>query len=498
MLFRRWFQVLLPVALFGAYGTVAVVRQQRMETSGFDLGIFEQGVRGYAGLGAPVATLKGTGLNLLGDHFSPVLAVLAPLYRLFPDARTLLLAQAALLALSALPVARLAVDRLGPVRGAVVGCGYGLSWGLWSAVEFDFHEVAFAVPLTAFAVEALARGRWRAAVGWALPLLLVKEDQGLMVAAVGAYVFARGRRRLGAAAVLAAVAATVLAVVVVIPAYNPGGQYTYAASGSWQGGDPLVRLLLPVEKWRTVLALLLPTGFLALRSPLVLLAVPSLAARFWSDNPAYWGTGQHYNAVLMPIVFLALADGLGRLPRPARWLTSRRLPQGRPLAPVLAPAPAPGRAGTLTLERTAAPAAERTAAPRSARARALALVPVLVAVVAVLLFPAAPAGAPDPGLAAARTALAAVPDGARVAASNRLAPQLTARCTVSLFPYLTRPGQDAPWGRPTAEWVAVLDRPGDFPLPEPEMRRARAELAGQGYREVAAGGGVTVYRWSPG
>ncbi len=455
MLLRRWVQVLLPVALFGAYGTVAVVRQQRMATSGFDLGVFEQGVRGYAGLGAPVSALKGTGFSLLGDHFSPALAVLAPLYRLFPDARTLLLAQAALLALSALPVARLAVDRLGPVRGAAAGCGYGLSWGLWSAVEFDFHEVAFAVPLTAFAVEALACGRWRAAVGWALPLLLVKEDQGLVVAAVGAYVFARGRRRLGAATVLAAVGVTALAVCVVIPAYNPGGLYTYAASGSWQGGDPLVRLLLPVEKWRTVLTLLLPTGFLALRSPLVLLAVPPLAARFWSDNPAYWGTGQHYNATLMPVLFLALADGLGRLRCPERRLTARPLP-----------------------------------------GRAAALVPVLVPVVAVLLFPATLVGSAPPQLTAARAALATVPDGARVAAANRLAPQLTARCTVSLFPYLTRPGRDAPWGRPTAEWVAVLDRPGDFPLPEAEMRRARAELADQGYREVAAGGGVAVYRWS--
>ncbi|QKW20079.1 DUF2079 domain-containing protein [Kitasatospora sp. NA04385] len=451
MLFRRWFPVLLPVVLFGAYGTVAVVRQQRMETSGFDLGIFEQGVRGYAGLGAPVSALKGSGFNLLGDHFSPVLAVLAPLYRLFPDARTLLLAQAALFALSALPVARLAVDRLGPVRGAAVGCGYGLSWGLWTAVEFDFHEIAFAVPLAAFAVEALARGRWRAAVGWALPLLLVKEDQGLLVAAVGAYVFARGRRALGAAAVLAAVGVTVLAVFLVIPAHNPDGLYTYAASGSWRGGDPLARLLLPGGKWRTVLVLLLPTAFLALRSPLVLLAVPPLAARFWSVDPAYWDTRQHYNAVLMPILFLALTDGLDRVRRRAR-------PWSGPVA---------------------------------------ALVPVLVPVLALLLFPPAPAGSAPPRPVDARAVLATVPDGARVAAANRLAPQLTGRCTVSLFPYLTRPGRDAPWGRPTAEWVAVLDRPGDFPLPEAEMLRARAELADQGYREVAAGGGVAVYRWSP-
>ncbi|MFD0563783.1 DUF2079 domain-containing protein [Kitasatospora saccharophila] len=220
------------------------------------------------------------------------------------------------------------------------------------------------------------------------------------------------------------------------------------------GRRPADPLLLPGQKWLTVLVLLLPTAFLALRSPLVLLAVPPLAARFWSADPAYWDVRQHYNAVLMPILFLALADGLGRV-------------RGE----------APGRERTL---------------PR----RVALLVPALVPVLALLLFPTSLVGSAPPRLADARAVLATVPDGARVAAANRLAPQLTGRCTVSLFPYLTRPGRDAPWGRPTAEWVAVLDRPDDFPLPEAEMVRARAELADQGYREVAAGGGVAVYRWS--
>ncbi len=204
-------------------------------------------------------------------------------------------------------------------------------------------------------------------------------------------------------------------------------------------------------------ALLVPTLFVALRSPLVLLAAAPLAARFWVSNPVYWGSGQHYDAVLMPIVFVALLDGLRRLRRGgALGRLARLLPLG-------VPAVAVGLSVLLPVGR---------------------------------LFTAGPWQV-DERVGQARRVLAVVPDGVTVAVANRLAPQLTGRCQVSLFPYLTSPGAagTGDWRRPVAEWVAVLDSPGDFPLPEPEQTRARAGLPAAGYREVAAGGGVAVYRW---
>ena len=52
-------------------------------------------------------------------------------------------------------------------------------------IDFDFHEIALAVPLLAFSVSALVRRRPGAAIAWALPLVFVKEDQGFTVAAIG-------------------------------------------------------------------------------------------------------------------------------------------------------------------------------------------------------------------------------------------------------------------------------------------------------------------------
>jgi predicted membrane protein DUF2079 len=424
---------LLVAALFTAYTVIAVAKHLRVRTTGFDLGIFEQGVRGYAGGGPPLAPLKGPGVNLLGDHFHPVLALLGPVYRVFPGPCTLLVAQAALLALSALPVTRLAVLRFGQRGGLAVGAAYGLSWGIQQAAGFDFHEVCFAVPLLAFSLECLALRRWGAAVAWAAPLVLVKEDLPLTVAAIGGYLVLRGQRRLGLATVAGAVAAGLLVVKVVVPMFNQAGAYTYTSDGALLSGIPL--------KLLTLALLLLPTGFLAARSPILLLALPTLAWRFWADNPHYWGPRYHYSAVLMPIVFVAMLDAPPALIDRYR----RRLPAAALAFAVLASA-------VLPLRALADPATWRR----------------------------------DPAAEAIRLTLRRIPDGARVAASNRLAPQLTARCEVYLFPFY-------PAAAVRPEWIAVAGPPDTGVAPADRTRAAVAALPGLGYQPVAAAGGVTLF-----
>jgi uncharacterized membrane protein len=443
---------LLAGVFFVLYGALSVGRHLFGSSTAYDLGIFTQVVRAYAEFRAPVAELKGPGFNVLGDHFHPLLVVLAPAYRLFPSPVTLLVAQALLLAWSVVPVTRLAVMRLGPGAGACVGIGYGLSWGLQQAVKFDFHEVALAVPLVALSVVALAEERWRAAVLWAAPLVLVKEDLPATVAAIGAYLVLRRQWRLGPATVAGAVVAGVLIVCWVIPAMNPAHRYGYADAVAPDGQAPLARLLTPGEKPATVVALLAPTLFLALRSPLVLLAVPTLLWRFWSTNHYYWGVGFHYSAVLMPIVFVALVDGLVRL-RTSRW---------------------PSVAWTgVVLTRLAPPAVA------------------VVAVVATSLLPMRALVVPHE-LGSTRTVAAwdavlrQIPDGASVAATNSLAPRLVSRCTVYLFP-------NQPDRRVHPEWIASTDPLLDSLAPPDRTAAAMAALASEGYHEVARGDGIVLY-----
>ena len=326
---------LIALAVFAAYATISLSQYVRLTPGSWDLGIFTEYVRQLAHLHAPVVNIRGSGFNLLGDHFQPIVGLIAPIFLLVPSAATLLVVQALLIAVSVVPVSRAAASRLGTRAGRMIGAAYGLSWGLQQMIDFDFHEIAFAVPLLACSLSALLRGKVRAAALWALPLVFVKEDQGFTVAAIGILIAVmsltragkdgpavRAAFRWGALLTVWGLAWSFLAITVIIPHFNTLHQYPYWADGgvlSPGGSHPSAPSVLAqlghssIPKLRTTLLILLPVAFLALGSPIALVAVPGLALRFVSTNSTYWGAGYHYNATVMPIVFIAAIGTLGRI-----------------------------------------------------------------------------------------------------------------------------------------------------------------------------------------
>ena len=317
--------------IFGAlYAALSLVRFHRFEPSSWDNAIFEQGIGGYAHFAAPVVDIKGPGFNQLGDHFSPIIALIAPFYRVFPSAQTVLIAQAVLLAISVGIIARIAIKTLGMSRGTVLAIAYGLSFGIQSAVQADFHEVAFAAPLLALAGAAYVDRDWRRVIWWTLPLMIVKEDMGLTVAAIGVVLWLAGQRRRGTILVVFGVVGMAFLIFLVIPYFNPGNSWDYANTIGGDRGFLEVAFDQPGRKLLTVLVTFGVTGLLALASPWAVLALPILGGRFVADNEFYWGTDWHYSLVLMPIVFIALIDAMNREHR-FGWLRAYA-PQGAAVA----------------------------------------------------------------------------------------------------------------------------------------------------------------------
>ncbi|WTU04269.1 DUF2079 domain-containing protein [Kitasatospora sp. NBC_00070] len=332
----------------------------------------------------------------------------------------------------------------------MIGCGVGASWGIVNAAADDFHEIAFAVPLLAFAATALGQGRRAAALLWTLPLVLVKEDLGLTVAAVGALVAVQARRagrsaRPGIAVAVGGVVAVLLTVLVVLPAFNPQGGFDYWHQLSDAGRDrPLwstaLHLGWPPVKWLLLLLLAATAGFLGLRSPLALLCLPTLGWRLASANSHYWGVSYHYSAVLMPLLAAALVDAL------------------------------------------------RRAGPQRTR-RAL-TVSALVTAVTLPLYPLHEVVMPEtwrtsPRLVAIRSVLDRIPDGARVSASNRLAAQLTARATVTL---VCRDDDPAP------DWVVadLTDPSVKAPCAITDTTRMLATYEQRGYHRLVDRDGLVL------
>ena len=332
---REWLSVLgLSAGLLAFYVTYSISRVTTYLASGYDLGIFDQAVRAYARFQAPVAPLKGRGYNVLGDHFHPILVVVAPLYWIWDSPIVLLVVQAVLLSATAPLVYRFTRRRAGHWLALVVAAAFGVGWAVQSMIDFDFHEIAFAVPLLALAIDALDRRADRALLVSAGLLLLVREDMGLLVIVLGiirASTRVEGRRswrsaRPGLFMIAVGALGYVLVTEVAIAHFAPDRHFAYwqytelgsnlpnalgnLISHPWKA----VRLFFsPSDKTISLAYLLLPLLLLPLRSRYAWLALPLLAERYYNFRPELWTTHYHYSVLPWVVLVLAMVDGSGRL-----------------------------------------------------------------------------------------------------------------------------------------------------------------------------------------
>lgn len=343
-------RLLIAVASYLVYVVYALTRWRQHRVAGFDLGIFDQVVRNYAHLEAPIVSLKGPNFNALGDHFHPILVTLAPLYRIWDDARVLLIAQGALVAISVWVVHGFAARHLDRRTAAFAAVAYALGWPLQQLVDFDFHEIAFAIPLLAVAIDALDRRSDRALIVASVLLLLTREDMGLIVFCLGLLRVLRRPRLPGLVLIGLGPLTYFAATSYVLPHFAGGsfGYWTYRALGpdlpsalGFIVTHPLATLGLfvsPSIKVTKLFLLLAPVAFLALRSRYFLLAVPLLGQSLLSSRPDLWGTRYHHSSVLWPIIFLAAIHGAVLLGLPARrwsWRAVRTVVVAFPVLGVL-------------------------------------------------------------------------------------------------------------------------------------------------------------------
>ncbi len=228
----RWAWVALSI-MAGLWATgmgwLAIQRHLAFRTSG-DLAIFTQAIWATAHGRPFYVSVWGGGSNFLGHHFVPLLAVLAPVYSFWPDARFLLVLQVALLALAVVPLYLFARPRLGVGGGLLVVVAYLLYPALAYVALSDFHEITLAVPLLMAAGAALLNRRLRAATIWLVLAMLSKEEVVLIAIGFGLYAaFLLGYRRYGL--VLATLSALwgLLLVSVIMPALAGGVSYMFVS-----------------------------------------------------------------------------------------------------------------------------------------------------------------------------------------------------------------------------------------------------------------------------
>ena len=427
----------------------------------FDLGNMVQAVWSTAH-GHPLeVTLGPTGDQIvrLGGHVDPFLALLTPLWLVWPSPLALGFAQVLVVALGALPVFWLGRRHLdSEAAAALLAIGYlAYPWTATTAAA-SIHPVTFAIPLFLFCIWFLDTERMAWFTIFALLAMSTGELMGLPIAALGIW-FAVARRRRGAGALVAALglAWTFAAVYVIVPHFSGGNSIFYGfydgVGGSPVGAlktlftDPgaILSALTEVQDFAYLLWLGLPLLFLFVLSPgLAAVALPQLLANGLSDFRSMTDPRYHSVAAIIPFLVAATVFGIARIGAPRRGLAA---------AAVLV--------CSATLAIFVAP-----------WARAVGAVP----------LGGSAYGSPD-RIAALADAVALVPSDAAVAVSNSAGGHLSARRYVYSVPLLGR-----------ADWVVIDRRDPWIVRPDsPILTRHPKVVHGLVARLVADPGWVKVF-----
>lgn len=297
---------------------LSVAQYQGYNAGMLDLGNMTQAIWS-ATRGQPLlySTYQGVSVSRLSGHVELFYFLLAPFYALSPDPRTLLVVQAALFALGALPVYGMALRRTESRFAArCLALIYLVYPTALTSVLFQFHSDTLAMPLLLFALDALDSGAWRRYALFTALALSCKFYVAAPVAGIGAYmVLWGGRRRAGAATIIAAVVYGLLAFLVVRPLFaGPSVGVAAASRGytSYYFGQI-------AEVWDTLGDRLLSA--LVVFGPVLLVAwrgwrwllpgMPIAIAALLTTGPggAYDYRYHHY-AVVVPFIVMATIAGV--------------------------------------------------------------------------------------------------------------------------------------------------------------------------------------------
>jgi uncharacterized membrane protein len=306
-----------------AYSCLGVIRYRAYHAS-CDVGLFVQSIStAFHGF---YNTTEAA--SHFAYHFSPILYLLAPLIWTWKSAVVLIIVQSVAGGLTIPPIYGIARRRLPVLPSILVAVIAGLYPALGGVSFIDFTENAFAPAAAAWLVWAIDSRRMVAATLFALICLCIKEDQAIIVAALGVtgavYFYSRGERR-WAVFSLGIVVLSVITITAFMTVVRPasGVWYGYPSIRDFYGGMnplPLVLSLFSAPKIAYIVAMLVPLLGICLLSRCMLLAIPGLLECLLSRVPAAYTIGQHYAAVWVPYVLVAFAIGVSVL-----WQRQRKL-----------------------------------------------------------------------------------------------------------------------------------------------------------------------------
>jgi uncharacterized membrane protein len=321
--------VFLFIAVTAVISGLGIARHLSFSTMAWDMGIFDQAIWNTLHGDILFSSIRGN-FSLAGDHFEPILFFMVPFYQIFPHVFTLIIVQAVILGASVFPLYLLAKERL---QTSILAFSFVLSFilskGLRGVGLSDFHPEAFMVLFSFWAFYFLIKKKNILFALAIVLLLFCKESAVFILLGLGVFAFIGLKRRLaGFLVLLSAVFAWCLETRILLPAFNPSGNYlfmvrmpfgdTYQENLAFVITKPLkfISFIFMPRKIIYLFKLLGQAGFLPIFSPVhcLLMFFPLLTVILSTEGHfGYYLLSTHYIGHILPFVYIAGVCGAGRL-----------------------------------------------------------------------------------------------------------------------------------------------------------------------------------------
>ncbi|MEF2919654.1 MAG: DUF2079 domain-containing protein [Acutalibacteraceae bacterium] len=186
-----WVIAGIGLVLFTILVSVATIsRHQGYMTHNFDFGIFAQMFENMRTTGLADTTVeRNTLMSHFGVHFSPFYYLLLPFYMICPCPETILVIQAAFVALGVIPTVLICKElKLSTSTTTMCSLIYLLFPTLANGCLYDFHENKFLTVLIMWALYFIIKNKFVGIIVFCFLVLTVKEDAAIYVMSIALYI----------------------------------------------------------------------------------------------------------------------------------------------------------------------------------------------------------------------------------------------------------------------------------------------------------------------
>lgn len=312
--FAVWSTAGIGIVVFTVIVSAAcIARYSAYMSHNFDFGIFTQMFENMRTTGLADTTVeRNTLMSHFGVHFSPFYYLLLPFYMICPRPETLLVIQAAFVAIGVIPVVLICRHlKLSQSITVVISLMYFFFPSLANGCLYDFHENKFLTVLILWAMYFILKDNLIGSAVFCILTLTVKEDAAIYIMAIALFVILVRKKYIFGAAMLAGAVLYFLIASSVVAALGDGIMddrlQNYMASGE-SGLGAVVKnclsdfgyLLSQVftrDKILFMVWMLLPVAFapfLSEKKSMLVLFVPMLAVDLMSNWKYQYDIGFQY------------------------------------------------------------------------------------------------------------------------------------------------------------------------------------------------------------